>query len=356
MKRRRPVQALSLSFLDVMSVGLGSVILLFLIIQHATEVRSAQALEADAEQLAALEARLLERQQTADALAFALNQAEAELSGARARLEEAREQLARPIPPDATLAVARAQVQALQAEVQALERRVAELRASEREARASLRRLDDGDRQYLTGLKVGGRHVLILIDASASMLAPTIVESIRLRNMDPARQRESAKWQQTLASLEWIAANLPADARFQIYLFNDRTRAAIEGTMGRWLEIAGEPGLAEAVAASRSLLPFSGTNLHSAMVAARELSPRPDRIFLVTDGLPTQNLNATRRGTVSSGQRQELFRTAVLAMPQSVPVNVLLLPMEGDPMAASLFWQLAQLSGGTLITPAADWP
>jgi hypothetical protein len=30
--------------------------------------------------------------------------------------------------------------------------------------------------------------------------------------------------------------------------------------------------------------------------------------------------------------------------------------MEGDPMAASAFWRLAQTTRGSLISPAEDWP
>ena len=41
----------------------------------------------------------------------------------------------------------------------------------------------DGNRQYLTGLKLSGKRILILVDASASMLDETIVNIIRLRNM-----------------------------------------------------------------------------------------------------------------------------------------------------------------------------
>ncbi len=43
----------------------------------------------------------------------------------------------------------------------------------------------EGHRQYLTGLRMGGSHVLILVDASTSMLDRTIVNVIRRRNMPP---------------------------------------------------------------------------------------------------------------------------------------------------------------------------
>jgi hypothetical protein len=51
-----------------------------------------------------------------------------------------------------------------------------------------------------------------------------------------------------------------------------------------------------------------------------------------------------------------LFERAIAQLPRSIPVNVILAPMEGDPMAASAFWQLAQLTSGAFLSPAEDWP
>ena len=50
----------------------------------------------------------------------------------------------------------------------------------------------DGDRQYLTGLKVGGKRILLLVDASASMLADDIVNAVRRRHFPPETRRARA--------------------------------------------------------------------------------------------------------------------------------------------------------------------
>ncbi|MEJ2115677.1 MAG: VWA domain-containing protein, partial [Gammaproteobacteria bacterium] len=42
-----------------------------------------------------------------------------------------------------------------------------------------------GHRQYLTGLKMGGERILILVDNSASMLADRIINVLRFRNLPP---------------------------------------------------------------------------------------------------------------------------------------------------------------------------
>ena len=50
--------------------------------------------------------------------------------------------------------------------------------------RRSLRAFEgEGNRQYLTGLRMGGKHVAILVDTSTSMLDRTIVNILRRRNM-----------------------------------------------------------------------------------------------------------------------------------------------------------------------------
>ena len=85
------------------------------------------------------------------------------------------------------------------------------------------------------------------------------------------------------------------------------------------------------------------------------MRPPPDTVFLLTDSLPTMGRNPPRGGTVSGRDRLRLFSRAVRAAP-TAPINVILFPMEGDPMAASSFWQLAQNSGGAFLSPARDWP
>jgi hypothetical protein len=51
-----------------------------------------------------------------------------------------------------------------------------------------------------------------------------------------------------------------------------------------------------------------------------------------------------------------LFRDAIGRIPPNIPVNVILFPMEGDPLAAAAYWDLAQISGGAFLAPSDDWP
>jgi hypothetical protein len=88
----------------------------------------------------------------------------------------------------------------------------------------------------------------------------------------------------------------------------------------------------------------------------RTLSPLPDQVVLVTDGLPTQGKDRGLRRFVNVSQRARLFEEAQKSLPSNVPVDVILLPMQGDLPAPHMFWTLARETGGNFMMPAADWP
>jgi hypothetical protein len=90
----------------------------------------------------------------------------------------------------------------------------------------------EGDRAYLTGLKLRAQHTLILVDSSASMMDETLVNIIRLRNMAPERRRGAEKWRGTVATVEWLMSQLAGDRQFQIYSSTRRP--------GRWSAAAPE--------------------------------------------------------------------------------------------------------------------
>ena len=215
--------------------------------------------------------------------------------------------------------------------------------------------MGDGDRQYLTGLKVGGKRILFLVDASASMLADTIVNAVRRRYLPEADRVRADKWRKAVRAVDWLSAQLPRDAQFQIYVFNTKARPILAGTDGTWLGTR-DGKLDQAVANLRGTAPEGGTSLQAAFAVAAAMSPPPDNILLLTDGLPTQGLTAPSGRTVSGKERLRIFDRALRALPPGIPVNILLYPMEGDPMAAPAFWKLAIATRGSFLTPSKDWP
>ena len=177
----------------------------------------------------------------------------------------------------------------------------------------------DGQRQYLTGIKLGGERTLILVDASASMLDELIVNIVRRKLMSPASRRDAPKWARVVRSVHWLVANLPSNKRFQVYVFNTEAQPAIAGTDHQWLSTSDANQLSNAVAAIRNVTPDKGTSLHQAFAVARRLNPMPDSIILLTDGLPTQGFQPTRAHTISGDDRLKLFEAAISSPPTGHP-------------------------------------
>lgn len=355
-RRKRAFSTFSLSFIDCMSCGLGAVILLFMIINHSTEVRAVDTHRDVADKLSLIEQEVLEKRQAQRELAAALEETEKKRKAAQAQavsLEKSVEETPDTRPPDDSgerLASLKNEVKTLEAEVKAL-------RAEQAEKGNATRSFEgEGRRQYLTGLSVEGQRIFILVDVSASMLGETIVDVIRLRNMSDVAKRRSPKWRRALRTVDWITAQVPTRSQFQLYGFNTKAQAVLSGSQGKWLSAAGGRQLSAAVTALNASLPAEGTSLHNAFAAAAAMSPRPDAIYLITDGLPTQDASARNSGSVSGNTRLKLFNDALRALPRDVPVNVILFPIEGDPLASASFWQLAQSSNGAFLSPSQDWP
>jgi hypothetical protein len=215
----------------------------------------------------------------------------------------------------------------------------------------------DGNRQYLTGMQMGGKRVVILVDASSSMLARTYVNVLRYRKMSDARKRKAPKWRQAVATVDWLTTQIAPGTSFQIYVFNEQVHSVVSGSDGSWLEAGADDALENAVSELRKVIPDKGTSLINAFAALQQLKPAPDNIYLLTDGLPTQGKQAPDSvKDVLPAQRVTFFKQAVRELPGRAPVNVLLFPMDGDPRAAVLFWGLAIDRNGSFLTPSQDWP
>ena len=362
--KRRPVSPFSLSFLDIMFCGFGAVVLLVLILDTDT-VRARNAAFADlrAEAVRLEQKALIGRERLAR-VQQGLRQTDAELVAARGEAERITAtvsalefELAR--MEEETLASTE-HIDALASDLKTLDeeqRRLGAEEAADREAGARVREVrGEGDRQYLTGLKMGGERVLVLVDVSASMLDETIVNVLRRRNMSDASKRSAPKWQRALKTADWLISNLPPAARFQLYGFNTRASATTSGSDGAWLRAADREAVDAALRGLHGTVPGEGTSLYHALDVVRTLSPQPDNVILVTDGLPTQGRDRPRGTTVSAEARLELLQAAAELVPQGIPVNTVLLPMEGDAYAAAAFWKLAQVTRGSFLTPARDWP
>ncbi len=361
---RRRLDTFSLSFLDIMSCGFGAVVLFYMIISATMAIRSDELNKSLSERADRLRVEVSEGEENLVDLRNSLEETERktiEARGLSRRIIELIEQKQVELAEmDQDTQSRQEHINKLKADLKALEedsKRLSAASSQPDELGDRLRRIQgDGDRQYLTGVKVGGERVLILLDTSASMLDETIVNIIRRRNMEDAQKLRSPKWQRAIRTVEWLVAQLPPSARFQIIGFGQDANPVVAGSSERWLEAANPEAVDEAVKSSRRVVPGGGTSLHKAFAAVKTLNPRPDNIFLITDGLPTQGKEPPRGRTVSGRARLRHFNNSLEELPAGIPVNVVLMPIEGDAQAATEFWRLAQATQGSFISPSRDWP
>jgi hypothetical protein len=362
---RKRINVFNLSFLDIMSCGFGAVILFYMIISAQVAKRSDVV---NAELLA--ESHMLEEEvldgrknlvrltNTEEALRTDKVVAEGEARRLQSQIEELLLELAE---YDDTSLAKEDSVEQLKADIKRLEeakKRLAAEAASDDEKGQNLRSYTgQGNRQYLTGMKMGGRRILILVDGSSSMLGQTYVNIIRYRNMADEMKIRAPKWRRAVRAVDWITTQLPANAQFQMMVFNETTQSLFAGSNGKWLPVGDGSKVSEGVELLKSHVPGKGTSLYRAFDAVGAMDPPPDNIYLLTDGLPTQGKSppATSR-MVQPETRIKYFIEAIKRLPRKVPVNVLLYPMDGDPDAAGYFWQLVLETQGSFMTPSVDWP
>ena len=362
-RKRRPFEVFSMSFLDCMSCGFGAVILFFMIInaqvRETTENPSDLMAETRQIEIEILDGRkdLVLAKNTVEDLTSEKDSAEGMIAQIIALIEELRAELAQ---YDSETLAEIERVEKLQTDIKTLEEEVKRLLAMAEETESEGNRLrefkGEGDRQYLTGLKLGGERTLILIDRSASMLDDTIINIIRRRNMPIDEKLRAVKWRQVVASVDWLTAQFLPGSEFQMYMFNNEVEPIIKGSEGVWLKADDATQLDEAMRVLRRTAPEGGTNMKAAMNVVLSLTPPPDNIILLVDGLPTMDGPTSNRKTVSGQERTRLFTNALRELPSDIPVNIFLYPLEGDFEAPFLYWLLAYRSGGSFISVSKDWP
>jgi hypothetical protein len=361
---QRRVDVFSLSFLDAITCGFGAVILLYMVINANVALRADRVTVDLRSEVDRLQEEVLDGHRNLVELRNSIVEVEDRRTVARGlsrrlleRIEEIRAELA---TYEQSTTARKEHIERLMADLKSLEEGAKRLSGGPPSDETPGDRIrtfvGDGDRQYLTGLKVGGRRIFVLVDASASMLGKSVVNIIRRRNLPDHQKVRAAKWQQAVATVDWLTTQFPRDAKFQIYTFDIEARPVIEGTEGQWLDAGDRTQLDRAVRSLRQVVPDNGTSLYHAFRALKEMEGKPDNLILLVDGLPTWGILAPRKGTVTGKARLKLFRRAIREVPDRVPVNVILFPIEGDPMAASAYWELALATRGSMLSPSEDWP
>jgi len=363
---RKEINVFSLSFMDCICCGFGAVILLFVLSQGkdnpTVEPKDFKDLSGEVDKVEQL---ILDQKKNLVLAKNTIEKVEDETVETQGRseqvitvIEEKEEEIS---TMDKETLAKKEHINKLKSDLKALDagkRRLEGGSDSSSEGGDSIREFKgEGDRQYLTGVKVGGKRILILVDASASMLGEKLVDIIRRRNMKNSEKLRAAKWRQAVKTVEWITTQLPNDGEFQLYVYNETARSVLPEFDGKWISASDPLIIGKAVDALKKVIPENGTSHHQAFGVTKQLSPAPDNIFFLADSLPTMaEKPAVLRKTVSGKARLGYFNSARRILSNRTPINIILFPMEGDPYAASAFWVLAKDTKGSFFSPASDWP
>ncbi|MEM9879655.1 MAG: hypothetical protein AAF862_10320 [Pseudomonadota bacterium] len=347
---RRKTESSTLAFLDIISCGLGAVILIFLIIKHNVDIGSEQEDDMQAQLAAAVESNqkiseeveALRRQNAAEAQAG--KSLEDNLANAKGKLAALAQQNNSAVKNNKVLEGKRDAIEV------AVPVDVVDVTGT-------------GQANFIVGLKVEGERIGVLIDHSTSMTHATLDAAILAKFDTPAQRRNAPKWKRTVRVAKWLMARLPRQSQFAFVGFNDK--AAFLSPGSSWSQVSDTAAIQQTVQNIAVLDPFKGTNLEAGIKLLASMRPAPTNIYIVTDGLPTQgspNQSCAKGSKVTAACRGQLMQRATkslmkIASVRGRPVvNTILLPMTGDSGALSHFWGISRSSNGLVLSPPEQWP
>ncbi len=346
--RARKTAGINVAFIDVMSCGLGALMLILILAKYKTELPEDQSNALDAE-LAQLQGQNQKKGQSVDELQAQISARNADLAGLVGRLQSVRDDVAAQKALNESL-----RKQAGDLEEQAAAQNPAPIPIS-------------GERlqNYLLGLRVEGEKIVMLIDSSASMADERLIDIIKYKVSSRAKRSRAPKWRRTKRIADWLVAQVPAGSDYMVVGFAEK--AAAVGGSG-WKKGADVADAAAVKTALGKVIPEGGTNLGAAIAALRHQAAGFTDVYIVTDGLPTRGDKKLssffsgcasivgRSASISGECRAKLLEKIVSDYTAPAKVNVILLPLEGDPLASSAFWRWTSSTRGLLISPEASWP
>ncbi|SMN10967.1 Secreted protein, containing von Willebrand factor (VWF) type A domain [uncultured Candidatus Thioglobus sp.] len=337
-----------------MSCGLGAVILIFMLVKHHIEDSAVELenLEQDVQQLLASQQDSLQ----------ILENIEQEIITETAQQEAHKKQIA---TMQSALAAKKQDVQKTTQAIEKLKDGIKDIKISK--PQDVIENKEVYEENYLLGLKVEGKKIGILLDSSASMTNEKLIDIIKTKTASKAEKQKASKWVRTKKIVAWLLARLPKKSEVVVVIFNEQAQSL--GMQG-WTQATNATGLNAILSDLNTLIPEGGTNLQLGLQAMNKYAP--SHLYIVTDGLPTKgesrykslnpfarcNSLLGRANKISGECRVKLFQQTLSesAPRPGVQINVILLPIEGDPAASNQYWRWAARTGGLVISPAYNWP
>ena len=349
--KRRNNDAFNMSFLDVMACGLGAVILIFILVDfYAATIDPS-------DEINRLDAEIAAASSEESDLAQAIETALAAISEEQARQDSSAE------AQQMSLAQQQQLLQQLSTELAViadLEQQLAALGEIETPD-SNIRLSGTGEENYITGMVVEGRQIGILFDKSASMMGDNLVDVLLALSYSPEERRRTAKWRRNVRAANWLIARLPETSRVTVVSFSETAEVLGPSNVN---PVPATSALRQIAAEIDTVIPDGGTNLLVGMQTLLAANPNVTDIYLITDGLPTlgEGLGLrcrnfiSRQRSISSACRQELLLETIKRVPGNYRMNIILLPLEGDPFAPSMYWEWANATQGRFLAPSQEWP
>ncbi len=349
--KRKETEIFSLSFLDCICCGFGAVLLLFVLTakKRAEVTTELQAKIMDVIGMTDNDIAMNERELVDLKLSLASDKQKSDEVGARLEREK---KLHSELEENFKLLLA--QLAAIEGELGKLLDDKKNMPTQEEKAPIPIP--NALRRQYLTGFDILGDHVLFLVEASGGMTADTVEEAMDWARKEPRERRDAPKWKRVKLALRWLIGNMKEGARYKILFYNDKL-TPLETEFGRdWFDPMDNELTVAVLNKLDDFAPSEGANLEKAFAMVNELPVEPDRLVLITDGLPTLADSYSGSGQIQYDDRVAMLAAARRALKLKLPVNTILYPLLPDPGSAVHFWRLADATGGTMISPAENWP
>ena len=351
--QRRKAQGTNLAFLDIMSCGLGAVILIFMLVKQNIEEAPSET-EQLKQEISSLEASQAEAQQSLDELREQLAKEKQAVGNAANRLAAKR----------GDIDSQSSSLKQATADLDKVKQSITQIKVPKKADLIETKQVNE--QNYLLGLKVEGKKIVILVDVSASMTNEKLIDIIKTKIGSQQGKVSAPKWQRTKRVVKWLLARVPQNSQIVVIAFSDTAKTL---GAGGWHKASQSNVLTSMIGDLNRIVPEGPTNLQKGLDATNKLSP--SNIYLITDGLPTKgesrfkSLNPfsscsslTGTGKTISGEcRKRLFEQTIKESGlKGAKINVVLLPLEGDPEASYEYWRWTASTGGLLISPAGNWP
>lgn len=335
MKKRRETQSSALSFMDCICCGFGAVLLLFILTAKAqileSQFEATQSSQA-AETLQAAIEEAKEKQRALEREIETLDPQPDSTTSSLTQLAAEKERLAKAVEEQALALAALETETEIEKQPGALER-------------------PSADQNYLSGLSLRGPKAVILLESSGSMLGGNAAEALQI--IQQGTSATADKWLRAKASVRAVIASIPRGTEVAVLSISDETIILTGTEENPYIDPYDNAALLALLERLDRLEARGGAHLANGLITATRLPQRPSSLLLIADGLPSAP--APAGGSLSETDRVRLFNQAITQRPNA-PLNVILLPFEGDPSAAGLFWRLTGSTGGITLMPHPDWP